>query len=395
MDAPPASAARGGAARAAETVRVLARHPRPAGGDAESSARAHCAARLRAAGFIVREEPFEYSSFVGQWGTPVGGVAALAMVLAGVTAARGGRPGTAVAVLSLGALVLGLAARWMTRRGVLAFPARRCRATNLVAVRGAESPDVWLMAHLDSKSQPVPILARAVGITLLGATWLAALAFALAQLAGASVGIAWPAVAAIAVIGAVPAIATTVGARSPGALDNASGVATVLAAAETAPAERPLGVCLTSAEELGLAGARAWVRAGSGRRDRLPPGATLINCDGVDDTGTTTCMYSGARPEALVARVHEAARQSGISLRAHRLLPGVLTDGVAAADAGWPAVTLSKGGVRTLGRIHTAHDRAEHLSGLGIDEVSRLIVSLIRRMDAARPAEAEPSQRHG
>ena len=40
--------------------------------------------------------------------------------------------------------------------------------------------------------------------------------------------------AVLAVVGAIPVIATTVGARSPGALDNATGVATVLAAVEDA-----------------------------------------------------------------------------------------------------------------------------------------------------------------
>jgi hypothetical protein len=59
------------------------------------------------------------------------------------------------------------------------------------------------------------------------------------------------------------------------------------------------------------------------------------------------------------------------------LLPGVLTDGVALADAGWPVVTLSKGGVRTLARIHTPHDRADRITGTGMAEVARVIVALI------------------
>jgi hypothetical protein len=102
-----------------------------------------------------------------------------------------------------------------------------------------------------------------------------------------------------------------------------------------------------------------------------------INVDSVDDGGSTTCMYSGRRPQALVASVIAAAARTGVTVRAHRLLPGVLTDGVALADAGWPVVTLSRGGVRTLARIHTPNDRAEHLTGAGMDEVTRLIVALI------------------
>jgi Zn-dependent M28 family amino/carboxypeptidase len=178
----------------------------------------------------------------------------------------------------------------------------------------------------------------------------------------------WLFVGVAAVAGSVPVIATTVGARSPGALDNASGVAAVLVAAETT--RGPVGVCLTSAEELGLAGARAWVL---NRR-----AAIAVNCDGVDDGGTLTCMHSGTAPAELLARVVKAARACGASsVRAHRLLPGVLTDGVALADAGWDVVTLSKGGVGTLARIHTVRDRAELLSGTGIAEVARILARLV------------------
>jgi putative aminopeptidase FrvX len=154
-------------------------------------------------------------------------------------------------------------------------------------------------------------------------------------------------------------------------LDNATGVATVLAAVEEAR-ESPCRVCLTSAEELGLAGARAWVRGGDRGGTKV-----AVNCDGVDDIGTTTCMYSGRRPDALVASVLAGATRAGSRMRAHRLLPGVLTDGVALADAGWDVVTLSKGGVRTLARIHTPRDRVDQLEGAGMGEVARVIVGLL------------------
>lgn len=353
---------------------MLARAPRPAGGEAESTARAYCAARLRAAGYSIREESFTYSAFVGRWGTPVAGVVALAILLSALTAGRGGAPGTALLLLALGGVVLGATARSLARDGVLSFPAQRSTSVNLVATRGGGTPAVWLMAHLDSKSQPIPILVRALGITVLGLTWLAGMVVAIVQRLGDTPGwisVAWAVLMTVAIAGAIPVIATTVGSRSPGALDNASGVATVLAAAE-GTASASVGVCLTSAEELGLAGARAWVKG----MDRAP-NTIVVNCDGVDDDGVTTCMYSGARPGALVDAVVAAGLRTGVAVRAHRLLPGVLTDGVALADAGWAAVTLSKGGVRTLARIHTPRDRADHLSGTGIIEVARVIVTLI------------------
>jgi len=360
---PAASAAE----QAADVVRELAREPRSAGSEAERRAREFCAARLRAVGFTVREEPFDYSSFIGRWGTPIGGLAALVALLLANRLARAGAPMWALGVLVVAAVVLAVVGTVAARSGVLTFPAARRSGVNLVAIRGAEPPTLWLMAHLDSKSQPVPILARAGGITLVGAMWIASIVLAIAQAAGSEASAWWVPIAVIAALGAVPVIATTVGSRSPGALDNASGVAAVLRAAETSRA--PVGVCLTSAEELGLAGARAWVRG------RLP--AVAVNCDGIDDTGTLTCMYTAARPDPLIRRLDDASAKTGSSLRAHRLLPGVLTDGVALTDAGWAAVTISKGGVSTLARIHSSRDRPDSLNGTGIAEVAAILAHVV------------------
>ena len=378
MSAPPVSSAERSAAcaaRALDIVRVLAREPRPAGSEPEAHARSYCAERLRAAGFVVQEEAFEYSAFPGRWGTPAGGLVALAVLVAAAAAGRADRAGVALLLLALGGALVGAAVRWLSRTGVLAFPMLRRSGVNLVAIRGDRSPNesmLWLMAHLDSKSQPVPILARAAGITLVGAVWIAGLVVGATQLTWTHLHVAdsWLVLAVLAGVGAIPVIATTVGAKSPGALDNATGVATVLAAVEEAR-HSPCGVCLTSAEELGLAGARAWVWA---RPDG--PGVA-INCDGVDDRGATTCMYTGPRPDALVASVLAASARAGSRMRAHRLLPGVLTDGVALADVAWSVVTLSKGGMRTLGRIHTPRDRAEQLNGTGMAEVARVIADLL------------------
>jgi hypothetical protein len=311
-----------------------------------------------------------YSAFPGRWGTPIGGIVTATVLLTASILGYIGWTAVALVVLSLGGLALGVIAHALAREGVLGFPTERRRGINLVATRGSEPPPLWLVAHLDSKSQPVPILVRAAAITLLLIIWIAGAAVAVMQLSVADTATtAWLILAALTVVGAVPVIATTVGSRSPGALDNASGVATVLAAAE-ATREPVIGVCLTSAEELGLAGARAWVGT-------QPSAGVAINCDGVDDTGAVTCMYSGHRPTALIDAVSAAGKRAGSRVRTHRLLPGVLTDGVALADAGWDVVTLSKGSARTLARIHTRRDSADRIEGAGIAEVARVIVAII------------------
>jgi hypothetical protein len=344
----------------------LAAQPRPAGGAAEASARDECTRRLSALGFQVVEEPFEYSAFPGRYATPLAGCLSIGTLAAAGHVGARGSGGAALAILAAATLLAGAAGVWLARRGVLAAPLARRRAVNLSATRG--SPRLWLVAHLDSKSQPVPIALRAAGIAASALLWIAAVVVAGAQLAGVDAAGAWPPLAVLGVVAGAPVAASVVGARSPGALDNASGVATVLLAAAAVPRSQPLGVLLTSAEELGLAGARAWAAA-------REPGVA-VNCDGVDDRGGITLMFSGRRPAALVRAGERAGRAAGVPVRAMRLLPGILTDGVALADAGWEVITVSKGTVATLARIHTRHDRAERLSGAGVAETARFVAGM-------------------
>jgi len=266
-------------------------------------------------------------------------------------------------------LALAIGGRAVARR-VTTLTWSRASATNLVATRGA--PRVWLVAHLDSKSQPIPMLVRIAGIIATAAVVVVLIALALRAMAGADIPPrAWQLTAIVGVVTSLPIIASTVGARSPGALDNGSGVVTVLLAAESLPPGMPLGVLLTSAEELGMAGARAFV---AGR-----PPAMAINVDGVDDRGATLCMYHGraARVRVGVAR---AARAIGMRVTERPTIPGLLTDGIALADAGWSAVTISRGGLGTLWRIHRASDVAVRLRGSGMHDVARLVASAAREI---------------
>ncbi len=79
-------------------------------------------------------------------------------------------------------------------------------------------------------------------------------------------------------------------------------------------------------------------------------------------------MYSGdrGRAERLSSRLAAAAATIGEPLRVTRLVPGVLVDSVALVDAGWASVTLSRGTLRTLGRIHTSRDTLDWMRGTGI-----------------------------
>ena len=276
---------------------------------------------------------------MGEYGTPAAGVVvALVSSLALATHSR--------AVLLAGVVVLAFAGRWLARHGVLALPVLRRRGVNLEARHGAAEPELWLVAHVDSKSQPIPLLLRAGGIVLIALAWLGALLWTMGCLY-------------VALLGSLPVIASTVGRKSAGAVDNASGVATVLSATAMLPLTHSIGVLITDAEELGLAGARAWCIQHQG--------AAVLNCDGVDDTGSLTLMWTRPR-----ARRLEAAFETGI--RVIPLVPGVLVDSLAFSDVGWEAITLSRGTLGTLRRIHTRNDDLEHLRGIGVAEAARALV---------------------
>ncbi|HVX38380.1 MAG TPA: M28 family peptidase [Gemmatimonadaceae bacterium] len=334
---------------------------RPAGSAAADAARAYCAAILADSGFLILEQTFEYSKAAGAWATPAAGLAA-GLIATAFALSRVPRREPHWGALALGVLlVVGIAFAHLGRRGVLGFPLMRRRGVNLQATRDGDDPKIWLVAHLDSKWQPVSMIARVAGVSI------AALGLATLVVVGALNATAplWIPLA-LTWLGAIPLILSTVGARNAGALDNASGVAAVLGAAELIPRDANVGILITDAEELALAGARAWALC------RTP--ACAINCASVDDDGELVLMYTRSRPRLLISRCADAALATcGRTPRVSRLIPGILTDSVALADAGWEAVTLSRGNLRTLQRIHTSRDTLSELRGTALATVAAIL----------------------
>ena len=290
----------------------------------------------------------------------------MGLCLAGlmIAAAREGAAGSgsgALEILVGGAAVLGLCGRWLGRRGVLDLPFARARTSNLQARRGA--PSLWLVAHLDSKSQPIPIVVRALAIIASLIFLGVAMGVGVAQIVVPMPPFVWYALGAIEIVVALPVMASLVGARSAGALDNASGVVTVLRVAELLPRDTEIGVMITGGEELGLVGARAWAREATR--------ASAINVNGVDDTGELRLIYSRRPPVALLKLLGSAWPAPS------RLVPGVLMDGVALSDAGWEVVNVSKGSWRTVTRIHTPNDDIAHLEGSGAEAVAAMLAGAI------------------
>jgi acetylornithine deacetylase/succinyl-diaminopimelate desuccinylase-like protein len=358
--------------RAKDLVERLSRKPRFAGSQEETEARAVCKGELERAGFDCVERPFEYSQWPGRWGVPV--AAAVQTVIIFIVARTAMHQGPLVALIAGAALYVALlfASADAKRRWITALPLQRASSVNLEAGRG--NPSVWLVAHLDSKSQTVPMLARiASSIGLAAVTLLATATLLFSLIADRDAVSVWRAIEISAVIVALPSMLCWVRNQSSGAVDNASGVAAVLLAAGSLSSVRNLGVLITSGEELGLAGARVWAA-------KAPPGIVALNCDTVDDAGRWRLMYTGSIP----ARIRVAAE--GISSSTvqkpaiERMIPGILADSMAFADKGIESVTVSRGTLSTLARVHTRRDNTSAFTGTGVAETSVLLADLTREL---------------
>jgi Peptidase family M28 len=251
---------------------------------------------------------------------------------------------------------------------------------NLIAVRPHARVATWLVAHYDAKGQRLSMAGRlaAAGLAAAGLAALLGTAFraVMGEPRGGVVGLPLGAVAAIGALGAgglALCAATRVTDRSPGAVDNASGVLTVLATVDALPREAGLGVGIifTDAEEYGLLGARALAR----ERAHLLADTVVINFDGIDDRGPTLALLHRAGPLARhVAKVLGARRPPWLP---------VVVDGLALAPAARESLTIMRGGWDTARVVHTPRDAPGRLTLEGVRTVGRGVAAALR---AGRPA---------
>ena len=246
-------------------------------------------------------------------------------------------------------------------RAAARFPLRS-RATgegiNLIAVRPRVRVATWLTAHYDAKGQPLSMLGRLLLI-------VAALALVPAVIVATRAGMSqwwWLALLALPALFLALNVATN---RSPGAVDNASGVLTVLAALDLLPAEASVGAILLDAEELGLVGARALVR----ERANLLADTVVINFDGIDDRGSTVAFFFFN--DTATTEIYTALRAS-----MRGLLP-VVVDGLVLGSVVSECMTIMKGNWATMRVVHTTRDAADRLTLTGVDGVARAVAGAL------------------
>jgi hypothetical protein len=237
---------------------------------------------------------------------------------------------------------------------------------NLIAVRPRARVATWLVAHYDSKGQPLSMAARLVAAALAAVGVAELLGLALRALLGTvHPGMLDGLLVGAGAAGAALLALNRVTDRSAGAVDNAAGVVTALATVDALSPAAPVGVIFPDAEEYGLLGARALVR----ERANLLADTTIVNFDGIDDRGATIALIH--RGGATVDRV---AR--GLEARRARWLP-VVVDGLALAATARECVTIMRGDWSTAKVVHTPRDAAARLTLDGARRVAHSVAAAL------------------
>lgn len=372
------------------TIVALAR-PRMTGSAGGREIDARIRRRFRELGYDVRALPFSFSTLPGRYGLPLAGAILLATTVGAGALLPAGRSAAALGTLAAG-LALAVLPLLLLDPAIRRLPWGRVETANLLFTRA--TPRWLVMAHRDTKSQWAPTLVRTVALAAALAGWVALVAIALAGLPGAGPvpGAGWVRGGATVLAGgAVVLLLSPAANRSPGALDNGSGLAALLAVAERAPAD--VAFLVTDGEELGLAGARAAV-------GRLPDVAGIVNLDGLDDRGPLRIAEGrgGGRrgpAGALAAALLEEARALGLAAVRRPLPPFVMVDHEPLARAGLPALTVLKGRWRSLLRVHRPADTPDRITGAGAAEAATVVLNALRRPPAGDRDTLRPDERSG
>jgi hypothetical protein len=360
--------------------------PRLAGSEGAARVTAAVRRRLEAAGYEVEEREFTFNPWPGRFGISIAGGLYLVLAVPSAFLLGAGNPYGAVALLLVLLVTLGLAALFAAP-AIDRLPFRPQLGTNLFARMPGARPRYIIMAHRDSKSQPVPLAFRGPAIILAVLAWLALFGAAVFSTAQPLPGSLILVIGILAAAAGLILVFCWVDDRSPGALDNASGVVAALGIAERQRNAGDVAFLFTDAEELGLAGARA-------AAPHLPPVFGVINLDGLDDSGTFyvferfgTLRKTGLAPHLAVALMQEADARGEVLDR--RDLPfGIPVDHIPVVRAGIPALTLMRGSLQSLRRVHQAADNLDQLRGDGVHRTIELVSgALVRLREQARALE--------
>jgi len=352
------------------------------------------AARLAQWGYHVEREPFEFSTALNALLAlilSINGVGLSAILLIQPVSSGAAIIGT-VSLVGV-VLVTTLIGRSISRYAVAAQNTpmtswceriasrlgKHYAAMNLVATLPPDNQPrhtLYLVAHYDSKSQRWPLMMRIALFSVLIPGTLVVLAATLPD--QSSIGVTLTGLVAVVASGLLALLGT--GNASPGAIDNASGVGLVLHLAENLAARSDwrerlrVIVLLTSAEEVGLMGATAYVKHHAVQLKQDQP--LVLNFDGIGVDGEL--QWVGAASSELAKTIQKAARDNAIPIGRFRFI-GALFDHIPFAQHGLDAVSLITVG-RASRSIHTRHDTIEHLHVRGFEQAGQVALQIIEHL---------------
>ncbi len=369
--------------------------PRLVGSEGEVRAREYIVKEMKRLGLQVEEEDFLASSF------PVGVLTRVIMLVLSSPIALAaflyyrGHPAWALAVAT-GGLLLGVMALNKLTRSFEPFIkyGRTFPSKNITGRQGSggggKMGNVVVMAHYDTKSQPFPVEVRifiyllsgigifggGVGVFILGLLDILGV--------GAGGGGAIFALSIFTVAISALLLFNSVQNHSDGALDNAAGVGVMLGIAK-AMRDKPVeGLSFiyvaTSAEELGLLGAEAWIKVHAKEYDH---GKTMfLNYDGPGaKSGSVIALPRFGIPIRNVAgylgNFFKEVIEEGKLTNARTLyLPfGATTDMIPVANAGFKVLNLGS----MMRGVHTRKDRIDRISAEALELAGTIGLDVIEK----------------
>jgi len=175
--------------------------------------------------------------------------------------------------------------------------------------------------------------------------------------------------------------------KSPGALDNGGSLGVLLKLAEEIKEDISKNISITflftGAEELGLLGAFAYLN--SHYKEINKKKSFFLNLDGIGITGKLrivggSSILSPTHGKKLYSSIKKTSQQLGIKISPFIILPGFMMDHIPFVNQGLDSVSLCCIAKKSR-MIHTEKDTVELIEEKGLEEVSNLIKSLIKNLD--------------
>lgn len=377
--------------------------PRRTGSDAERRAAAALAERLRRSGRAVEVEP----TYVHPQWAAIHLLHCLLAIAGSLLAVVEPAIGFAVVLLTTASLYLDLAGRTRLLRSLFFRRASQNVVSAPIPCESGELPGerVILCAHIDAprtgaayngsatramaalnRVLPFPTSPESIVFWSM-ALLLPALGLRMAEIDGAAVSAAQLPQTLVLIVAAFLLGEIALSPTSPGANDNAAGVAAVLAAVERLDAERPahvgVNVLLTGAGESTREGMRAFLRAHRKQLDRSRTRFIEIDSPG---RGTprwvlrqTTAV--GERADPVLRDLCAALSDGDDERRSLRLAPA--GDSALAAAYGYPSLMLTAraGDEFVPAGHHTPADTPQAVDPVAIEAVARFAAEIVALLD--------------